>query len=872
MSSGSGYNNLMRNATQTQLTGSTNPPNMASISDKLLAAASPLGNSLLTGTKVDSTQANASATDCRSYSGIQGLRQLQVAQENKTYYEPGCGWRYKPSNGLNPQINQAALGTHSGPTQGSVDSVTENTTWYWDLAKAEKDISRTVCGNAKNCASLSLMGDYANVCGYCKDTKTMIPIQNGAARYPKDNSLNCAKASIITSAGNCPKEGLTGYPSNEGFTSIDSIHSCTSPLSRDCVIQAVRMAGCSDNGTLISALGQAKGQGDYDSTLLQNSAYTTYQTYVNPHITSAILKDGSASITTALQDFGNLLKNTNSPDTKTSLSARDLCIKAGTFDSYNFCSEITPTTIINSKNIVCAQNFWGSKGGTPQGAKYPTLTQWNGKSYQSFLHMVNGLVEGSISPTNLNDLIGTRIDNTYSSKIPESDATRGAEVVWIDTMGPTILRCDLNLGIEGKGIPIIQNSNTNMAFTAAFELRPPSDMSVVFNVTSSDGFMLSINQNPFENTAYANNDWGSWRNQSATSYTSPSYPIQASAAVNNTVVMKWFSGSRTPTFTYAVTDNTGSFIDTTRYMYVTQEPAAPWLHYEVCTRPNTITKAMTKDGLYQTGPGGRPAPSGSPGALSLQNTGTWFSQGNALGFFEKRFNGPSALLEGTNTLLPSFDTVTSGGVVFQTESSYRILKKGCMSFTGIASSWKTVCNFAFGGFKSISILFRPSATLASGASCMVFSHTGVLESGKQVGVGLAITKNGPSYYITNGSITMPIIMNTWNLAVIQYIHNSSDTGIVTHSFVCDTLDNLKNDGSRKKMISELSQMQGLITSAAVWPNTMPGKLALGVALQKDSFIGDVAWIHGFRDYLVTPQMLQAELEQTWVSRWPRGEE
>ena len=155
---------------------------------------------------------------------------------------------------------------------------------------------------------------------------------------------------------------------------------------------------------------------------------------------------------------------------------------------------------------------------------------------------------------------------------------------------------------------------------------------------------------------------------------------------------------------------------------------------------------------------------------------------------------------------------------------------------------------------------------------MVFSHTGILENGKQIGVGLAITKNGGSYYITNGSVTMPITMNVWNLVVIQYIQNSGNTGVVTHSFMCDTLDNLQNSSSVQSMASELSRMQGLSASMSAWPNTMPGKFAFGTALQQNSFIGDVAWLHGFRDYIVTPEMLQAEVTQSWVSRWPRGEQ
>jgi hypothetical protein len=39
------------------------------------------------------------------------------------------------------------------------------------------------------------------------------------------------------------------------------------------------------------------------------------------------------------------------------------------------------------------------------------------------------------------------------------------------------------------------------------------------------------------------------------------------------------------------------------------------------------------------------------------------------------------------------------------------------------------------------------------------------------------------------------------------------------------------------------------------------------AWNNNGFTGDVAWIHGFRDYFTSYDMLRAELNQSWLSRW-----
>ena len=125
--------NLNRNASQAQTMGNINPVNMARIPDTVLNAASPTSFSLLDNTKINRDSSDAAAAACRSYKDIDGLRKLKNDQINKTYYDPRCGWRYKPSTGLYPEISQGALGTSDGPSlgqPGSPDEGADGAQWY----------------------------------------------------------------------------------------------------------------------------------------------------------------------------------------------------------------------------------------------------------------------------------------------------------------------------------------------------------------------------------------------------------------------------------------------------------------------------------------------------------------------------------------------------------------------------------------------------------------------------------------------------------------------------------------------------------------------------------------------------------------------
>lgn len=897
--------NLYRSANEAQTIGNANPVNMSGITDKLLSAASPANFSLLNNTKVNKDSSDTAAAACRSYKDVTGLRKLMKDQSNKTYYDPRCGWRYKPSTGVFPEINQAALGTAAGPSfgqAGSPDEVAGGAQWFWNLEDAERKITAKICQNASKCKQLSLMGKYADICGYCKTTGAIIPVVNGAARYKNDPTFGCATKDIVTAAsGACPAEGFAdaagkdvkskntegfiqgkltdAFKVKEGFGSLDALNNCMEmPLSRDCVIKVAQNAGCSDDGSLIQAL---KGStGSYDSKLKSSSAFKAYTSF-NP-FTNGLLQDGSvASINTALSDFGKLLDNTqNYNNEKLAYSARDLCIRAGEFDKYDFCSEMRPDTVINKDNISCLEKIWLSAGGTKQGTQRPTLGMWNGKKMLDFL--IGGITtliatdsdDKNINASALADLMGVNSSGQGTRPgidLPMNDNTRGAETVWFDLTNvydnsamPVIMRCDLMLAKDrnrrnpGEVLPYFNDTNelvgkynfafgngaNNKAYTSAFEIRNVKQDRTIFFIGTDDGFMLSKNQNPFQNAGNGP-DWGSWRYQGPTGYMSPEYPINLGQT--NSFVTKWFQGYGQSTAQFWINTSQGWQPGMNSPMvYLTQEPLAPWMQYEICARPNNGASA-------------------------------------GVGLFEKRWNGSSALAP-DGSQKPSFDVIASS-VVYQTDANLRKDVpggKGYASFTN-SSYWTTRSFFHFNAFKTLTVLVRPSANLANGGSCSIFHHLNV----NGFGAGLYLTNQG-GYRIAGltssgqfNNTNVPVTMNEWNLVVIQYIGDNA--GVRKITFDADRLTNLQSPSGRAAFLQKLSAGRAYAGGPVMIGNPVgdamgnAGKLLIGSWNRTSlpgyggnfpSFTGDMAWLHGFRNYLDTDEVLKNEIIQGWISRWP----
>ena len=893
------------NFNQVAATGIASPPAITTPLQTLGAAGLP-------NVKNDPTRLAAAVAQCKTYTGIDGLRRLQVDQANLSAVAPGCGWRHQPSSGVNPLINQAAFGDSNGPFDLKADPMPGGTSWNWNLGKAEKKISASFCANANKCSQMKYLG-LNNLCGYCKTTGSVIPvIKNGSvvsARYNNDPNLMCLSSNIVTNYTACPAEGFRSgnvaqsrsaaegfqdqdqdriqdriQAKKEGFASMnmDSLDDCgnDSALTRDCIINAARIAGCSDQGSLIAALNGAPTTGPFNTALAAKPAFQAYQKSANPSLTSQMLADGSVSVATAINDFTKLVGNTSfGSNTKLGASAQDLCLKAGNFDNYNFCAELTPTTIITQATLTCLQQDWMNEGGTQIGKGYPGTT-YIGKSYQTYLTYTNNLfkrIDSQDKTINAQAILEfTGVDSSAPSltnDVPRGDNTRGAEVVWIHlgevgSGGPpaTLIRSDLNLAVNGPVMPTFTSRDElttkygvpadNIGFISAYEMRPEEGKYIRLAVASDDGFMVGINQNPFEGTGNKNGDWGSWRYQGASWFISNNIFINPEATKKpNVIVTKFFEGYGGVYF-YSLwsawigqnmltgwQDQSASAAARAD-MYLTQEPLAPWLTYEVCTRPNN---------------------------------------GNAtLGLLERRWNGPVARTYAGASILCFDTTTTAVSATAPTKKEY-----GYASFIGKNSAWTMKGRLGFNAVKTLTLMIRPmggSAAPTAGSKLNILSWCRY-----NTGKGISLYYTGANQISVNtanrGTFSVPVTPNVWNYIVIQSVNDGR--GVYNFTVNATTADSLSTAATLTTFVNSLSSGQnatgGYITGSASIDANESAFLRLGALTvgaqnpdintnnSKLSFQGDVAFIHGFRTYLTTAAMVRTDVNQQWMSRWPRGD-
>ena len=884
-------------ANQLRETGIHLPANMASIDSGMLTSALPMFSDTM---RVDTSAQEAAVDYCRSNDGFSGLRKLQAEQATNTFYEPGCGWMFQQSSGAkNPQINRGVFATYNGiPVIGkgsNGDILTGAGFIEMDLQKAEQraaDSMANALGN--NCTNLqALTSENKPYFGYCKTTGKIIPITTTGdsvkARYDNVGNLkyNCAAADIVP-ASSAPSGCAS---STQGFANLQDEYTCRTPFTRDCLIQNVRNAGCTDKGSILAALNSSTSPAPYDGPLASSAAYRYYVSKTS--MPQNLFRDGSVVQQTA-NDILNALANAASDPSWGGVqsAARDLCLEAGYFsNTYNFCVEMTldETDTINAGNIACIQNLWRNGGGDSMGSEYPQIGKWNGSNVGAFFAFRDS-IRAAIDSTNkqvqadaINKFIGTPTFSTQINIDLDKNAnTRGSEVIWIYTAGtaPVILRCDLMMSSDGEGFPDINEGRNqvdlsartghgawptfkyklglpaveNISLITAFEYRPPTNTRIAFKVAVDDGFMVGYNQNPFQGTATANLDWGSWKDQPVTTYTSGAYNIDTSAGKRNTFIIKYANHGGYGAFNMSIADdftNPTNFkrvakdASAREHMYLAQEPLAPWLQYEICSRPN----------------GGR---------------------GTSLGFFEKRWNGPSST---TNQF--SFDVITNA-VTYQTDTNSILGVPGTkpyMSFTSEPSRWYTGAMFAYSAFKTITLMVRPTSQTIPITG--IFQHGQDPSSVNRGGCSLYLKKEGssPVFVLDTGPgatiQSAPCVLNAWNFVVIQYVDTDGYgiRAITMHAAAYSDLNT--NSSSRATFLAAIKAAQS--SSAPVRTPIMrevgdivkySGRLILGkpgwpsAGNASSSFLGDIAWLHGFRNFIGTDSELYAELNQTWISRWP----
>lgn len=306
-----------------------------------------------------------------------------------------CGWIYNTNN---PAQGIGLYGTIDGPV---VDvPAGRSGSWKWDLNEAKELFHTSICNSAPtgNCLLIDNAA-YKNKCGYCKTSNKLVPINGNSIAYPysSNNGIKCLTASLVTNVSMCPRDPPPLSPAAAALVaSSGSTRGTCSPLStgalpRDCLIQTAAAAGCTDAGTLINAL-KTGSDTNYLDTLVQAQSYIKYQQDSTVSLNETALKTGKITVTDALSDFQDLYSAANS-STNIGLkeSATDLCFTKGSFDSYDFCTELLPTSR-PPFSLDCLQKAFKREGGQETGSLYPkpgNITRWN--SYDNWSDVTNAI-------------------------------------------------------------------------------------------------------------------------------------------------------------------------------------------------------------------------------------------------------------------------------------------------------------------------------------------------------------------------------------------------------------------------------------------------------------------------------------------------
>jgi hypothetical protein len=540
-------------------------------------------------------------------------------------------------------------------------------------------------------------------------------------------------------------------------------------------------------------------------------------------IPQEVLKQGQESLKPALSDKVPI----KVPKQKKTLPG----IEGICYDSYSFCSEIKEDTILDVDWIKCLQK-------TIKEQKLSVNpVQYYGKRYKEFLWFIQkkNSYQKPIS------VVLTETD------LVKDDSTRGTETIWFYlsplTNETIVLYSEVKFVKDMTEFSSIFPTEVaeNIAFTTAFEIRPEitNPLTLTYDYKGNGGIAIGYNQNPFETTSFAQYDRGDLITDSSVfPYEIKSPEIILEANKKNTIVIKWRKFRKQNKFLLDFKLN-GIVQDSTtqggcKHFYLTQEPFAPWLQYEVCTKRNR--------GTLETN------------------------------LLEKRWNQPmgfSGVLSGS--VYPSFDISTNGVSVENDSSSSSSSSPSPpwgakVKLLGTNSKWQTLSRFSYTSFKTLSIVLRPYSDPFS--EVRVFSH------GPHCVLNL-YKMNETTYVFRfwNGRTweQKECFINSWNFIVFQYILTKNSLEYI-HCHIYNYEELIKNKSERSKLIKEIKGVREIQTISLIEQidSTNPynsGYLILGSDANTLGVRGDVKWIHGFRYCLDKEDELIKELKNQWLRRW-----
>jgi len=427
-----------------------------------------------------------------------------------------CGWLYQRNpNSITPTISTGWLGSRDGPL--NIFNQEPQGRWFWDLEAARKQMLMDGCANVTTCQHLA-SPLLAGKCGYCKSSAKGFPVgPGGQPLYPGEVGGNCSANDIIRRREDCPVEVprlrpiIPGMPPQPSTAADVCTPSVDGRLSQNCLVQQVKLAGCSDRGSLVQALREGGTPNDYLAKLRVKQAFNVFQDRAPVKLNDSILKDGKISADMALANFTNVYSQARTRSrTALQVAANDLCMSAGVMETFDFCTEIADTQRPPFA-LDCMQKEFKKAGGAAAGAVYPTdanlgnyqaYPTWS--SYKQFvadLAAKTRSVDPMVQANALKDFLGINREILTAPKVP------GINAYEIFSFRMHTYSDALFTGrtfADGQdGFPIVNNSaqlpplsgSDNSSFVLVSDLRPPKNETVKFSfpVGLSQGVSMTIN-------------------------------------------------------------------------------------------------------------------------------------------------------------------------------------------------------------------------------------------------------------------------------------------------------------------------------------------------------------------------------------------
>jgi hypothetical protein len=397
-----------------------------------------------------------------------------------------CGWLYEKGPGGVPKISKGWLGSADGPLR--IFTEEPKGQWFWDLEAAKQQILTDTCAAATQCEHLGSSA-FVGKCGFCKTTGRAVPI-DGAGQPLYNNALatQCAPSQIIKSVDQCPKPTPAPViPLPPGTVASRTYKVCDplpgDRLRQDCLLQQVRAAGCSDEGSLAIALATNNNPNDYTAELRKSNAFRVYQERSPIKFNDALLKEGKGTIAAALDNFRGLHSQAAAATGDALVAAaKDLCMARGTLDKFDFCSELNDATQ-PPFSLDCLQKEFLKAGGQPIGTRYPraqnladyqAMPNWG--TYKSYLRTLAAQTKSddvAVQSAALRDLLGIERETLDAPKLPKLDSY---EAFYFNNKGLQFVGRRIR-NAEG-GMPIVQPPGASCVVIA--DLRPRTTESIQF--------------------------------------------------------------------------------------------------------------------------------------------------------------------------------------------------------------------------------------------------------------------------------------------------------------------------------------------------------------------------------------------------------